>query len=150
MNNKLYYKWTEILIRLACAMSCEKCLLIPPPPLLQGLFLKHIFCQFIIFMQDYYELTFTCWWRTTLKQSPIYKKRGCHGHDRMVAVITTTCAISAYHHCSCEFEFGSWRGVLDTALCDKACQWLAADLWFSLCTPVSSTNKSYCHDIPVI
>ena len=30
------------------------------------------------------------------------------------------------------------RGVLDTTLCDKVCQWLAAGLWFSLGTPISS------------
>ena len=35
------------------------------------------------------------------------------------------------------------RGVLDT-LCDKVCQWLAAVF---LGTPVSSTNKTDCHDI---
>jgi len=23
---------------------------------------------------------------------------GCHGHERMVGVFTTTCAISSYHH----------------------------------------------------
>jgi hypothetical protein len=39
------------------------------------------------------------------------------------------------------------RGVLDTTLCDKVCQWLAAGLWFSPCTPVSSTNKSDLRDI---
>ena len=38
------------------------------------------------------------------------------------------------------------RGVLDTILCDKVCQWLAAGLWFSPGTPVSSTNKTACHD----
>ena len=31
-------------------------------------------------------------------------------------------------------------GILDTTLCDKV-QWLAAGLWFSPDTPVSSTNK---------
>jgi hypothetical protein len=36
------------------------------------------------------------------------------------------------------------RGVLDTTLCDKMCQRLAAGRWFS---PVSSTNKTDCHDI---
>jgi hypothetical protein len=36
------------------------------------------------------------------------------------------------------------RGVLDTTLCDKACQ------WFSPGTPVSSTNKTDCHDITEI
>jgi len=25
-----------------------------------------------------------------------------------------------------------WRGVLDTTLCDKVCQWHATGLWFSL------------------
>ena len=37
----------------------------------------------------------------------------------------------------------SWRGILDTytTLCDKV------DQWFSLGTPVSSTNKTDRHDI---
>jgi len=39
------------------------------------------------------------------------------------------------------------RGVFDTTLCDKVCQWLAADRWFSPGTPVSSSNKTDCHDI---
>jgi hypothetical protein len=38
------------------------------------------------------------------------------------------------------------RGVLDTTLCDKVYQWLAAGLWFSLCTLVSFTNKTDRHD----
>ena len=61
---------------------------------------------------------------------------------------TTTYAITVYHHLSCEFK--SWWGVLDTTLCDKVCQWLTTDRWFSLCTPVSSTNKTECHDIAEI
>ena len=39
------------------------------------------------------------------------------------------------------------RCVLDTTLCDKVCQWLATGLWFSVGTPVSSTNKTDHHDI---
>ena len=39
------------------------------------------------------------------------------------------------------------RGVLDTTLCDKVCQWLVAGRWFSPGTPVSSTNKIECHNI---
>jgi hypothetical protein len=31
----------------------------------------------------------------------------------MVVEFTTTCAIIAYHHLSCEFEPHSWRVVLD-------------------------------------
>jgi hypothetical protein len=42
------------------------------------------------------------------------------------------------------------RGVLDTTLCDKICEWHATGQWFSPCTPVSSTNKSYCYDITEI
>ena len=42
------------------------------------------------------------------------------------------------------------RGVLDTTLCDKVCQWLATDRWFSPGTTVSSTNKAVRHDITEI
>jgi hypothetical protein len=48
--------------------------------------------------------------------------RGRRGHDRMVDGFIIICAISAYHHLSCEFESRSLRGVLDTTLCDKVCQ----------------------------
>lgn len=37
--------------------------------------------------------------------------RGRHGRDRMAVGFLTTCAINAYHHCCCEFESRSWRGV---------------------------------------
>ena len=36
----------------------------------------------------------------------------------------------------------SWRGVFDTTLCDKVCQWLATGQWFSWVHPDSSTNKA--------
>jgi hypothetical protein len=48
-------------------------------------------------------------------------RQGRSGFDRMVVGFTTTCAISAYQLYSCEFEPRSWRGVLDTTLCDKVC-----------------------------
>ena len=63
---------------------------------------------------------------------PSYR-RGRRGY--MVVGFTTTHAISAYHHLRCEFESYSWRGVLDTALCDKVCQWLVAGWGFSPGTP---------------
>jgi len=44
------------------------------------------------------------------------------GRDRIVVGFTTTCAINSYHHQSCDFQPRSWRGVLDTHLCDKVCQ----------------------------
>jgi hypothetical protein len=49
-----------------------------------------------------------------------------------------------------KFESCSWRGVLDTTLCDKVCQWLVARRWLSPGTPVYSTNKSDRHDITEI
>jgi hypothetical protein len=56
-----------------------------------------------------------------------------------------------YHHYSCEFASRSWRGVLDTTLCDQVCQWLATGWWFSPGTSLSSTNKpTYSHDITEI
>jgi hypothetical protein len=39
------------------------------------------------------------------------------------------------------FEYTSWRGVLDRALCDKISQCLVAGRWFSLGTPGSPSNK---------
>ena len=57
--------------------------------------------------------------------------------DRMEIGFRTTCAISAYHYRSCEFKSHSWRGILDTTLCDKVCQLLATGRWFSPGTPVS-------------
>ena len=63
---------------------------------------------------------------------------------------TTNNLISAYHHCSCHFEYHSWRCVLDTTLYDKVCQWLTTGRWFSPDTPVSSTIKTDRHDITEI
>ena len=42
------------------------------------------------------------------------------------------------------------RGVLYTTLCDKVCQWLATGQWFFSGTPVSSINKTDCHNIAEI
>jgi len=72
------------------------------------------------------------------------------GHDRMVVGFSAPCVINANHHSRCEFEARSWRGVLDTTLCDKVCQWLATGHWFSPGTPVSSSNKTDRHDITEI
>jgi hypothetical protein len=53
-------------------------------------------------------------------------------------------------HWNCEFESCSWRDLLNTTLCDKVCQWLAAGWWFSPGTPTSSTNKTDRHNITEI
>ena len=55
--------------------------------------------------------------------------------------------------CSVPQDFGCLSliiCVLITTLCDKVCQWLATGRWFSPDTPVSSTNKTDCHDITKI
>ena len=68
----------------------------------------------------------------------------------MAVEFTTTCAIVAYHHLSCEFEPHSWRGALDKTLCDKVRQLFATGQLFSPGTPVSSTNKTDRHNITEI
>jgi len=85
----------------------------------------------------------------TISDSP-FGIGGRRGRNRRVVGFTTTCAISAHHHWSCEFEPRSWQCVLNTTLCDIVCQWLAAGRWFSPDTPVSSTNKTDRHDIAEI
>jgi len=45
-------------------------------------------------------------------------------------VVVIVWYISVYNHYSSEFESRSWRGVLDTALREKVCQWLAAGRGF--------------------
>ena len=40
--------------------------------------------------------------------------------------------------------------ILDATLCNKVCQRLEAGRWFSMGTPVSSTNKTDRHDITEI
>ena len=54
-------------------------------------------------------------------------------------------AITAYHHQGYKLESRSWRGVIDTTLCNKVCQWLAAGRWFSPDILVYSTNKTDHH-----
>ena len=51
---------------------------------------------------------------------------------------------------NCGLDSRPWQGVLDTTLCYKVCQWLAAGRWFSLGIPVSPTNKTDHHDITEI
>jgi hypothetical protein len=42
------------------------------------------------------------------------------------------------------------RGVFDTTSCDKVCHGLATGLWISQGSPISSINKTDCHDITEI
>ena len=63
---------------------------------------------------------------------------------------TTTCEISVYHHLSCASNLVHGKVYSIQLLCDKVCQWLATGQWFSLGTPVSSTNKTDHHNITEI
>jgi hypothetical protein len=58
--------------------------------------------------------------------------------------LTTTCAISAYHHWCCEFESRSGRGIQQYVI---ICLCNEAGWWFS---PVSSINKTDSHNITEI
>jgi hypothetical protein len=66
--------------------------------------------------------------------SGISWRSGLLVHDRMVVGFN-----SNYLCNQCLSPLKLWvrtllrRGVLDTILCDKVCQWLAADRWFSPC-----------------
>jgi hypothetical protein len=64
----------------------------------------------------------------------LYQK--CNAH--------TTCDVPVFFISDNIFKSSSWRGVLDTTLCDKACQWFTTDQWF---LQVFFTNKTNCHDI---
>jgi hypothetical protein len=74
---------------------------------------------------------------------------GRHGRNCMIVGFTTTLYLC--NQCLSPLRVWVWtplrRGVLDTTLCDKVCQWLAADLWFS---PVPSINKTDRHNITEI
>ena len=68
----------------------------------------------------------------------------------MVVEFTATYAISDYHNWRAWIPIPPRRGVLNTTFCDKVCQWLVTGQWFSPGTPVSSTNKTYHHDVTAI
>ena len=63
------------------------------------------------------------------------------GRDRMVVGFTTTYAVSVYHHWCCEFESRSGRGIQ---------HYVIKFVRDSDRSVVSSTNKTYPHDISEI
>ena len=76
-----------------------------------------------------------------------YNKSMTFIYDSWVLYSKTKIKSVIYLLLSYQFESDSCRGVLDTTLCDKVCQGLAAGRWFSPCTLVSSTNTTVSHDI---
>jgi hypothetical protein len=73
-------------------------------------------------------------------------RRG-RGRDRMVVGSITTICNQCLSPLTMWVRITLRRGVLDTTLCDKVYQWLAAGRWFSLGTPVSFTNENSRHDV---
>jgi hypothetical protein len=65
------------------------------------------------------------YWSTNVPRK--VDRRGC---DHMVVEFTTTCAVSVYHHGSCEFEFCSGEVYSIQHYMMKFCQWLATGLCF--------------------
>ena len=80
----------------------------------------------------YYVSTDTC---MSQNNTQTYKD-GCN-NDLCTVLINTNAG---------EFNFHSWRGMVDTTLCHQICQWSV----LSICTPVSSINKTYRRDITKI
>ena len=74
-------------------------------------------------------------WHIRRKSIQWFNVGARRGRDRMVVKFTTTYVITAYHHWCCEFGPRSWRGVIDTTLCDKVCQWLATGFLHQLKWP---------------
>jgi len=68
----------------------------------------------------------------------------------IVVAFTYTYPISLFHHLCCRIESRSLQDVLDTTVCDKVSQWFVTGQRFSPGTPVSSTNRTDCHDITEI
>jgi hypothetical protein len=69
--------------------------------------------------------------------SDVIQRRDRRSRDRMVVGFTTIFAISAYHHCCCEFESRSGRGVQHYVIKFAS-------------PPISSSNKTDRHDITEI
>ena len=111
---------------------------------------KSLFVMECPYMHCFHSIIKEC-----IERQPLLNKHwGCHrGRDRMVLLVgfATSYATSVYYHWCCEFESRSGQGEqLDTALCDKVCQWLATGRWFSPGHPVFSTKYSDRHDIAKI
>ena len=77
--------------------------------------------------------------------------RGRPGRDRMVIGFTTThLHMQSVPITTKVVSLNPADEVFSMQLCDKVCQWLAAGRWFSMGTPVSSTNGTVHHSIAEI
>ena len=97
----------------------------------------HISIKFMI-NHNQYKLHVTFIFKIYWPEVRIYILRDHCGRDLMVVGYQYNKWLSPLQ---LWVESCSWRGVLDTTLCNKVCQWFAGGRCFSLGTPVSSTNK---------
>ena len=80
-----------------------------------------------------------------------WKSKSWYGRDYMVVGFITTCTVPIWNQCLSPLMM--WvqtlfsRGILDTTLCGKVCQWLATGCLFFSGYSSSFTNKPDCHDI---
>jgi hypothetical protein len=78
-----------------------------------------------ILMSSYFPSFIVCWILNFVDKSTHENNENWYPtnkSDFTVVGFTTTGEISGCQHQSCEFEPRSWRGVLDTTICDKICQ----------------------------
>jgi hypothetical protein len=107
----------------------------------------HLQCFFILFPLFWILLSYLCISLKYLGNEKSYVER-----RKGLSLIWTSPRNSRNILNTLSFLLISWtlkanffrRGVLDTTLCDKVCQ------WFSLGCPVSSTNKTDCYNITEI
>ena len=100
-----------------------------------GIIIVHIFLNLPYFIELIRGFFFTekAYW---LAASLWKFSRG--RHDRMVVVSLKPDQGEVYNSINLIL-------IRLTTLCDKVCQWLATEQWFSPIPPVSSINKTYCH-----
>ena len=118
---------------------------------------KWFYCYSFILLWNSFQITFS-WFllcifqslqlhdiaKILLKSVLNINQSICHCDDQMQSMPINIKVVTFF---SGELDSCSWRDVLDTTLCDKVCQWLKAGQSISQGTPISSNNKTECHNI---
>jgi hypothetical protein len=100
-------------------------------------------------LSGYWTIEYNCWtweasstWLCSRYNITQYNLSIIFGRSVVLSrTPVSSCEISAYIHLNCDFEPCSWRGVLDTTLCNSLSV-IATGRWFSPGIPVFSTNKT--------
>ena len=108
-------------------------------------------CNFTIDHSRFSSFFYWCDWLNTNFNSVLTNKRNLPNMEGPSWSWSHGCWIYNYLCNQCLSLLTLWvrltprRGVLDTTLCDKVCQWLAAERWFSPGALVSFMNKTDHH-----